>query len=87
MRPWLSDCGVQLHPGSIGWSKNCWIKPGVLQDGTPVAVKIYAGACDAQSNMANLPRLGRTSMSRAEPTREEHAEYAREMNIVAGTDG
>ena len=80
----LASCGIQLEEGVLGYSRTFTVKPAVmLSDGSRVAVKFFNDM--HRCNAHNVPEV-RRSARRAEPTPEEIAEYAREMNIAAGLD-
>lgn len=80
----LASCGIQLEEGVLGYSRTFTVKPAVmLSDGSRVAVKLFNDM--HRCNAHNVPEV-RRSARRAEPTPEEIAEYAREMNIAAGLD-
>ena len=78
----LTQCGIQLKDGIIGYSKTYTIKPAMrLSDGKRVAVKLYNDTTLAAMFPAPVQAQG-GRWPKTQRQKDFAAEYAREMNIV-----
>ena len=87
----LAACAIQITPGCLAYNRTFTVKPGLLGptdgDRVPVVVKLYNST--HRQRLVDVPpgaNAWRASQQRAAVTEEDIAEYAREMNIIAGPE-
>jgi|TARA_B110000967_G_scaffold203952_1_gene245501 hypothetical protein len=87
----LAACAIEITFGCLAYNRTFTVKPGLLGppggERVPVVVKLYNST--HRQRLVDVPpgaNAWRASQRRAAMTEEDIAEYAREMNIIAGPE-